>query len=354
MLTREERDWVIDDLADHVGLTSPIGGLITIVFTGTTRTELGNLPLDLTTVPDQAAWVVDSCLTSRWRLAPSLLELLLTRLVNRGGKGRLAPILARVQSGIDPNPDPFTTRWVLADQPFLDRATLRVTAKQLIENVARPVLRVFGPPQSGKTYTTELFSYVMQEARPDMHVVPVKLAPGTAASYEVEELAENLTLSMVNTEPLPARSSSSYPGTLCRWLIRNATKNTGLWVFVLDGFAQPDLKPEVVELVQLLAQQVAIPEFARKLRLILLHFDQPLTGNWRAKTIDDLLNIHVTQQDIEDCLTEFNHRMLGRNRPEKTIKTGDIPKLAAAMLARSNAAASFLQNLYDELVALAM
>jgi len=354
MLTREERIWVIDDLSDHVGLTSTIGGLITTVFPGATRTELGSLPLDLTTVPDQAAWVVDSCLTNRWRLNPSLLELLLVKLVNLGGKGRLAPILSRVHSGIDPNPNPFSTLWVLADQPFLDRASLRVSAKQLVENVAKPVLRVFGPPKSGKTYTTELFSYVMQEGRPDLHVVPVRLAPGTAASYDVEELAESLTLSMEKTEPLPSRSSSSYPGALCRWLIRNAAKNTGLWVFVLDGFAQPDLKSEVVELVQILAQQIAVPEFARKLRLVLLRFDKPLSGNWRAKTIDDFLLINVTQQDIENCLTEFNHRMLARMRPEKTIKPAEIPVLAAAMLARSNAAACFLQNLYDELVALAI
>jgi hypothetical protein len=355
MLTRVERDWVIEDLADHVGLSSPIGGLIRTVFAGPNRAELGNLPLDLATVPDQAAWVVDSCLTSRWRLNPSLLELLLLRLVNQGGKGRLAYLLPRVQARTDANPDPFNALWVLADQPFQDRASLRVAPRHVIENSARPILRVFGPPKSGKSYTTELFSFVMQESRPDLHVVPVQLAPGTAASYEVEELADSLTLSMEKADPLPKRSNSSYPGALSRWLIRNANRNPGVWVFVLDGFAQPDLKPEVIELVQLLAQQVAIPEFAKKLRLILLHFDQPLTGNWRAKTIDDSLQAGgITTQDITNCLTDFNSKMLTLNHPEKMIKAEDIPVVAAQMLTRSSTAASVLQYIYDELMALAV
>jgi hypothetical protein len=354
MLTRGERIEVIDGLSDHVGLDGSIGALITVVFQGPDRAELGSLPLDLNTVPDQAAWLVDSCLASRWHRNPSLLELLLTRLVVRGGKGSLQTLLTRVQSGVDPNPDPYMSLWVLADQPFLDRESLRTAAKQLIEDVARPILRVNGPKSSGKSYTVELLSYVMHQARPDIHVVPLQLADGTGPSFEVEELAESLVLSMEKTESLPQRSNSSYPAALSRWLIRNVNRNPGIWIFALDGFGQPNVKQEVFEMIHQMAQQVRAPEFARKMRLVLLHFDQPLQGNWRARTLDDGLTVGtITQKHLEDCLTEFNRRMAMLGKTSKMVQPTEIQTLAAGMLDRCGSADfSQLPGLYDQLLAL--
>jgi hypothetical protein len=352
MLTRDERDQVIDDLADHVGLTSSIANVITIVFQGPDRTELGNFPLNINNVRDQAAWLVDGCLSSRWRLNPSLLELLLVRLTGQGGKGGLMPILQRVRTGVDPNPDPFNSLWVLASQPFLDRGPLRGTARQLVEDSSQPILRVNGPSRSGKTYTTELLSFVMEEARPDLHVVPVELAPETGPMFEVEELAEGLALMMEKRDPFPARSNSSYPKALVRWLISGAFANPGIWVFVLDGFGQPNLKLEVVEFIRVLAQHVAIPAYARRLRLVLLHFDQPLTGNWRAHTVDDgpLVLGGITATDLEDCLREFNTKMQALNRLNKMINPADIPTIAVRMFNNANKnPATQLPTLYEEL-----
>src|SRR5215831_252680 len=150
MLTASERKQVIDELSDHVGFT-PMGSFISIVFVGDDRKELGSLPVDLNNISDQAAWVVNSCLASCWRRSPSLLELLLERMVVQGGKGALAPVLARVRRKEDPNPDPFATLWVLSNQPFLDRVPLRSAAKRLVEEITHPILRVNGPSLSGKT-----------------------------------------------------------------------------------------------------------------------------------------------------------------------------------------------------------
>lgn len=355
MLTREEREQVIDDLADHVGPTSSIGDLLTIVFQPAQRTDLGAFPLNLNNVRDQSAWLVDACLANRWRRTPSLLELILERLTVQGGVGRLTTILQRVRLGTDPNPDPFVSLWVLSRQPFLGRGPLRGAARQLIEDNSRPILRVNGPSRSGKTYTTELFHFVAQ-ARPDLHVVPVELAPETGPTYEVEELAEALAMTMERRDPFPQRSNSSYAGALVRWMIRNAHQNTGIWIFVLDGFGQQNLKPEVTEFIRLLAQQVAIPEIARKMRLILLHFDQPLTGNWRAKTVDDgpLTLGSVTATDLEACLQEFNAEMRALNKPEKVIAAAAIPTIAARMVADANLApGTQLPALYEALLAIA-
>jgi|GEM_PF-6783567 len=353
MLTRDERIQVINDLSDHVGLTNTIGALITIVFSVSDRAELGNLPTDLNNVQDQATWVVDACLSSRWRLNPSLLELLLVRLTGQGGKGGLMPILVRVQRQEDPNPDPFQARWVLSNQPFLDRGPLRSAARLLVEDIGQPILRVNGPSLSGKTYTAELLSFVMS-ARPDLHVVQVELAPETGPSYQVEELAESLVLSMEKTDRFPARSNSSYAGALVRWLIRNAYRNSGIWIFVLDGFGQEKVQDEVVEFIKQLAQHISKPEFARKLRLVLLHFDQPLfIGNWRARTVDDgpLTLGSVTPSDLEDCLIEFNSKMRALNRTAKMIDPAEIPQVAAGIIARSNGAQ--LPHLYEQLLAIA-
>lgn len=356
MLLKNERDDVITHLSNHVGLTNSMGALITIVFSGPDRVALGNLPLNLNTVADQAVWVVDACLSSRWNRNPSLLEQLLTRLINQGGIGSLAPIRARVRNGVDPNPDPFQSLWVLADQPFLARGPLRTAARSLVEDVNQPILRVNGPSLSGKTYTTELLSFVMMESRPDLHVVPVELAPGTAPMYEVEELADSLALSMSHRAAIPARSNSSYPRALVRWLISTANQNSGIWIFVLDGFGQPNVRAEVLEFIQGLAQSVSIPEHARKLRLVLLHFDQPLTGNWRARTVDDgpLLLDRVTSNDLVDCLTAFNSKMKALNKTAKMIDPAEIPKLAAGMIANWNQTpGSQLPFLYQELLAIA-
>jgi hypothetical protein len=352
MLTTDERIQVIDELSDYAAPPNSIGVLVRSVFSiPADRTELGQLPLDLVTVTDQASWLVDACLSSRWRRSPSLLELLLTRLVNTAGKGALAPLLTRVQQKIDPNPDPFATFWVLAQQPFLSRPQLRNAARDLIDGVNQPILRVNGPGKSGKTYTTQLFSFVMAEARPDLHVVPVELADGTGPTYKVEELAESLTLTMESTDPLPQRSTSSYPKALARWLVRNVNRNPGLWIFVLDGFGQKNVQDEVIEFINLLAQYVFSPEFSRKMRLVLLHFDKDLIGNWRAWTADDgpLPLNGVTANDLIDCINAFNALMQAQNQPQRMIEASEIPVLANAMLANAQTAPFQLPSLYEQL-----
>jgi hypothetical protein len=142
---------------------------------------------------------------------------------------------------------------------------------------------------------------------------------------------------------------------LCRWLIRNVHRQPGIWVFVFDGFAQKELVDEVIDFIQALAQYVIKPEYSRKLRLILLDFEQPpMTGNWRAKTMDDpLTSGAITVTDIESCLAEFNTRMLAAKRPEKAIQPADVQSVARMMLMNSSTAPCPLQKLYDDLLTIA-
>lgn len=351
MLKTDERDEVIAALSDYAAPPNSVGALIRTVFSTPDRAELGDLPLDLLTVTDQATWLVDACLLSRWRRTPSLLEQLLSGLVVRG-KGQLEELVTRVQNKIDPNPNLFNSFWVLAHQPFLSRPQLRRAARDLVESVNQPILRVYGPSQSGKTYTRELFNYVKETGRVELHVAPADLAEGAGPTYTVVDLAEMLALPMKNTDPLPERNASSYPRALVRWLVRNMNRNPGLWIFVLDGFGQPDVQDEVIEFINQLAQLMFSPEYSRKMRLVLLHFDKDLIGNWRAWTADDgpLALNGVTVNDVIDCLTAFNEKMRIENQPTRIIEPSEIPVLASAMLANAQTEPFLLPSLYSQLM----
>jgi hypothetical protein len=355
MLKVDEFPMVVNEVADHLGPTGDVRTFISVVFTPNHKPILGALPTNLSSLGDQAQWLVEYCLVSRWGVNPSLLESLLIRLVDVAGKGGLAPLRDRVHRREDPTPDIFQARWVLANQPFFDRKQIRVSAKLLLEQSEQPILRVNGPHGSGKTYTSELLAFVMERARPDLHVVVATLEDLSGPSYEVTELAETLTLPMRIDETVPVRSTSSYPAALCRWIIRNTVKQPGVWVFVLDGFGQQDVKAEVRELVQNLAKQVFTPEIAKRLRLVLLDYDQPLLGNWRARTLDDNLPdpASISPADLEECLKAYNKRMEEDGKPHKVIEASGVGQLAASLVERApEQSTERLRGLYDQLLGL--
>lgn len=355
MLTPEERRQVIDELTDVVGLTGDVRQFIRLALGVNQKELLVDIPTNCTLIPDQAEFVVDYCLQNRWKVRPSLMELVLARLVN-SGKANLVLLRDRVHSGTDPNPNAYKTLWVLADQPFIDRKNLRTKLAQLVEMSDRPILRVTGVRGSGKSYTAELLGYVMARARGDVHLASATLTDGNGPSYEAAELAESLAVAFTPDEQLPERRNSSYPGALSRWIVRNTLKKSGTWIYLLDGFGQKDVMDETRELVHLLAQYVSSPEFSRRLRLLLLDYDRPLTGNWRAKTLDDTLPepAGIQQQDLVDCLAEYNQRVLAEGRPQKAIQPADLPVLAAALIQRASASPQEqLRQIYDELLALA-
>jgi hypothetical protein len=106
--------------------------------------------------------------------------------------------------------------------------------------------------------------------------------------------------------------------------------------------------------VQNLAKQILAPEIARRVRLALLDYgDQGLTGNWRAKTLDDNLPgpAALTDRDLVACLTEHNARMRSNGKPWKAIDPAEVPTLASALLARAPVdPCKRLKGIYDELL----
>lgn len=346
----DERADIVHTLADHLAAGTTISTLIAVAFPGNSRIEFQTLPTNLTNVLDQAAWVVDTCLASRWRLTPSLLESLLDRLVNIAGRGEFLHILERVRRKEDPNPDPFLSPWLLRDEPFVNRAGLRTAVRSLFEDSSRPILRVNGPEKSGKTYTMQYLNYVSVTTRQDVHVVPVVLTPGTGPSFELSDLTDEMTITM-QTKPF---SDLETAAARRRWLILWAHRNPGLWIFVLDGFGATDsqgqleIKKDVHEFILQLAQHIGNPEIGRKLRLVLLHFPMPLLGNWRAMTLDDSAG-GFTTADLIACLHEFNLKMQAMGQTGKMIKLADIPIVANNILNNANATTAPMVSVYNEL-----
>ncbi len=354
MLTRDETTTVTAHLADHLGTTGHVRVLIQTVFAPDHAPILLALSDDISGIPDQAAWLVQYCLASRWPADParaSLLELLLVRLVD-SGVGALAPLRDRVHDRADPNDEIFQARWVIADQPFFDRVKTRQAIRQLLGSSTYPILRINGPDSSGKSYTLELVAHLAEQGPPHVRFTWASVDPVNAPSYTVEELAAELTVPMLIQEQMPQRSTSSYPKALCLWILRNALRQPGVWVLVLDGFGDRNVGLEVRQLVEALSLQVTAPEIVKRVRLVLIDYEPQLPGNLGARLLDDTLPDPMTvgEHDLHECLVAYNEERRRRGELTKVIEPGDVGALAASLLGRAPAApAERLRSLYNEL-----
>lgn len=350
MLTKDESSSVIDALSSWIALTGDIRQFIQANFGTHGSALLKALPLNLVSIPDLSDWLVQQCLKDKWSSTPSLLELLLVPLINQAGHGWLAPILARVRLRQDPNPNPFDSLWIRAGQPFFDRTSSRRAIQHLVEDKDKRVLRIFGPSRSGKSYSAELLAYAAQEGPGTLRLATAAIGPGNAPSYDVTEMADYLTLHM-NPDPMPQRTTASYGGALARWIIRNANRHACLWVFILDGFAQRDIQPDVRECFQELARQALQPTNSC-FRLLLIDFEQDLLGNWRVFTLDDRVPdpATLTSAELKQCLLAHNQR-ISSGQAGRPVDANEIDILADSLLTRASTLppTQRLQTLYDAL-----
>src|SRR5712691_252204 len=178
------------------------------------------IPLGTVKADECATFVLNFCVEMRWSVTPSYMELLLTQLVTVNGCATLAPLLARARTRTDPLPDLFQARWLQADHPFYNRTTLRAHAKELVDQSARPLMRVTGDAGWGRSYTVRFLDYLSEQRGDTLHVVHEILQPSLGPSYEAEVLAEALTSPMGVEEPVPRRTTSSYAGALARFVLR--------------------------------------------------------------------------------------------------------------------------------------
>jgi hypothetical protein len=354
MLTQTERARIETALAVTLAAEiDPRGFLANLFSASIAQPLLLALPTSLTRPQDYAVFVIDYCLQSRWSQVPSMLERVLSRLT-MAGLGDLGTIHQRVRDGIDPNPDIYMSRWILARQPFFARPDLRRFARQLIESNERPVLCVNGPSGSGRAYTRRFFEYLMEQTAFDLHVVYHEVPPATGPSTEADEIAATLTAPMRGAAEPPGRTSSSYPSALSRYVLRNAMQQPGKWIFALKGIAQEKINPEVVELVQLLGKAISTGEYRKKLRLVLIDHPMPIPPLLSADVMEEKIPATtVCAGDIIDCLVAYNVDRQAAGHPP--IDQNALPTVAEGILSAAPAhGKARLQFVYDELLKLTM
>jgi hypothetical protein len=351
MLTRGELDLVQGQLASALSVGDPKNS-ITAYFGSAAGDILLKLPTNLTTYDEYAVYVIDYCVRSRWIETPSLMEKLLSKLLAGGvshGTAELEAALARVKLRQDPNERFYSTYWVLREQPFLNRQSLRPLLRRFIESSDRALMRI-GGPGAGKSYTGELLDYLASLSN-ELHFVPVRLNDKEGPTYTVESLAGYLLSPM--GLGVPESSSSCDAGALCRLILRSTARQLGLWIFVLDGFGQPDLQPEVKELLRLLISNCSgTNDYRRKMRFVLINYSEPLADIMPAAIVDDMIPLpSVCKQDLIDCLMQLNELRRQQGRPT----LDGLDTIAAGMLAGAPPAGDKerLRYLYDGLMALA-
>ena len=305
MLTNDEFRLLQEQLAMAFSTGVP-KNIIVAYFDINAPVILRDIPTNLASNDQYSYYVIDFCMRSRWSFAPSLMEKLLDKLLAGGvsrGTADLLAALQRVRLKQDPNDKFYYTYWVLNEQPFLNRQTLRPLLKGFIQSNNQSLLQISGPG-AGRRYTKELFDYLTSQVE-GLHFVPVLLNEGEGPSYRIRSLAADLLSPM--GEDVPDSSSSSDAGELCRRILRTTKMQMGLWIFMLAGFDQPELQPQVKELIQLLAEKCTEPEYRRKMRVVLIGYSEPLKRLLPAAIAkEDIPLPTVNREDVIDCLTQLN------------------------------------------------
>jgi hypothetical protein len=294
---------------------------------------LKGLPTTLSTNDEYAVEVLCFCLRSRWSVDPSLMETLLMKLLAGGlsdGTAALTAALDRVRLRQDPNDSCYDTQWVLRKQPFFNRHTLRPVLKQFLQSDDLSLLRINGLG-AGRTYTRELLDYLVSQIE-GLHCVPVELNAKNAPSYKVQTLVGEIVTPM--GEDVPQSSSSSDAAELSRFLLRTIKKQPGMWLFVLDGFGQKDVHPDVKDLIEILATKCVLPEYRSKMRLVLVNYDDDFESILPAAIVDDDIPLpSVSHVDLVECLAQLNELRGKEGLPSME----GLPAIATAMLAAAPA-----------------
>jgi hypothetical protein len=336
MLTPAERATVKAALFDLLNQQDDQRSFLANAVFGTDAQRIpGELPL-LTTPADYAEATLTVCL--RYGRTPPLLELLLGRLVI--GDGTLQPLLDRVRTGVDPNPDAYTDTWLDTRRPFFDRSDLRRRLRALVTESASPILRVVAPADAfGRTYSRTFIDHVAARTGGVTQALGTFLSPGTGPSYAAVDLAlDVLTPFGVVEADLPPRASSSYPRAISRFVIGQLMVRPSRWIVVLDGFGQPDLNPEVRETIEAIAFTIPNGVFRDRVRLVLLDYPAPLPGVSPADILEETLApaSQIADTDLVPVVTAIGRRREAEGRAG--IDPAGIPQVAAQLVAQAPAA----------------
>ncbi|SDI59408.1 hypothetical protein [Variovorax sp. OV700] len=354
MLTLSERDEVILELTKTIIQGTDIRGMVraALVDEDESNRLLTLLPIGVANAGDLASILVAVSIRDQWRAQPTCwLASIITRLNLSAQLPAFRDVVNRLNAKINPNPDPFDKTWLRKERlPFFDRVKFRAMAKALIESGDQPILKVNGPPGSGRSFSLDALGAIASiEPKPPIVFAVARINAEFQALYKVWQLASDLASQMKLTQPnqpantdassddLPPEAGSSYPATLARWILFNARQQTDLHVFVIEGAFAQDVDPDIPLFVNALAQQICLPTQRQQMRLILIDAIGELVGvqdaDWVEETLTDAADL--IPDDLVPCIERLN-----QIRAEKGLaQMPELPLVMAKAILREAPAA---------------
>ena len=263
----------------------------------------------------------------RWSLdpAPSHIREIAKDLAQARGVAGMHELAERVARREDPLSAVYQAQWIHGDVPFFDRESLRTHSKELIDEAQRPLLRVNGDSGFGLSYTTRFFDFLSQEKGDTLHiaVAPPEVRGG---SVVLSRRTRSRLVSYMGNAKVPARATSSYPAALRRFVLGEAAARTGRWIFLLEGFNQEDLQPEVKELIQLLARSVCDGDHRKRMRLVLIDCPADLPSVLPADILEDNLKAPSEIGTARGCALPICARRTAQELGRTPLNTNELER----------------------------
>lgn len=342
LLDTAERNQLVLELADYTG-GLPRNMSVFLPREHVTRIELHPVPLEY------AFKVVRYCEMTAWVEKPPLIIRLLEKYSHLAVFKNAAERLKQLQPlKFHVNDRVWDTFLLALDLPFLDR----VVTRDAIERFSNPleetirkagvrVLLVRGAEKTGKSFTLEYIRYVNSVfAQFNFNTIWVDFKKYPTGRFGPRELIVSL-LDQVNPEwrnniNLPELDVQQVP----RWIQQLLTvlltqinvwketeNNSGKTMIILDGFDDPNVPRDTLDLIQLMSAaatgQLFIAENDDSIRLVVLGFPENVPNFRNRVRVENLSDI--TNEDIRlyfKAYAEFCNRS-----PDEEVLTALVDKV---------------------------
>jgi hypothetical protein len=290
---------------------------------------------------EAAAGAIRVCIRRDWQEDPCwLLRLVQTVDAESGNNGisfvaNAGQIILRLQQKINVLDERWYDQWLQSGVPFLYRPQLRDSLRELARVTGRPILRIDGAPDSGKSYSNELLQHVSQSNAWNFEVIPIEVGDGMDLAINALTLSQQIVGEMgfkngVSDSPLADPTVHNIP-LLVTWILQSARNSNKQWWLFLDGFRFLSNKNSARALIQGLADKIANGAHKQWLRLVLIDYDEALVKVDEEKVAYDVVPPAIpaakAQREVENCLNAL-YRQIGRS-----VTTNEVQAKAAAVIA---------------------
>jgi hypothetical protein len=328
-----EHEKIVSDLAVAISLRGSAQEFVRLAIVDPVQQPrfLRDLSLDLRSADAAARLIVSLCLKDGWTATPCWLVLILKYLNVMKQDLALSVLIQRIESKIDPTPDPFNNLW-LDKVPFFDRVELRPLARTFLTSTSVAILRVNGPSGAGTSYTARVLQELVRDSPHRVKIVSATIPQASATVFQLEDLVADLALPY--GEMPPSRTVSSYPTEMARWLLRKAIQQPETQVLVIDGAGADGVNDEIRLFITTIAERICDHSVRSRVRMVLLNFQPKLPRLLLADESEEKLRParELSATDVSACLRALAER---RESQGQATLPASIDALAVEILAEA-------------------